>query len=381
MTYRERLQRYQNGQCTPEERAFLEEELEKSEAIADYLAGELEQRLVLEAESAGEETQQIRRAVRGRLRRFAALSMGIAAVVVVVAGLAVHQWMQTTNYQTDLVEWDLPVLYELLQPGKDATQIETDSLGFGRYDLSYTEIDWFTGEKQTIRQTIRPGRSSGNTALIEPLVRLLGLAEHGGSAQEEEFLRQLDDMGYVSAWVLFPKDLTPRALAQLMTDYKYPFDAQIQFRWAAVRGADPMATMGFRMDMPDAIRTDGLEDYPLLQYGQLFGDQKSLLPGGNETQYIGDWAQIYTLHFESLLSYAADHPEAVIALAGPADQSQFDFATQQNYVEEHGIQIYGALVYGQPSVLLDLLDQGRISALTIDSVLATRYSGSQSIRQ
>ena len=38
MTFRELLDKYRAGQASEEERAMVEAELEKSEAIADYLA-------------------------------------------------------------------------------------------------------------------------------------------------------------------------------------------------------------------------------------------------------------------------------------------------------------------------------------------------------
>ena len=45
MTFRELLDKYRAGQASEEERAMVEAELEKSEAIADYLAEGLEAEL------------------------------------------------------------------------------------------------------------------------------------------------------------------------------------------------------------------------------------------------------------------------------------------------------------------------------------------------
>ena len=42
MTFRELLDKYRAGQASEEERALVEAELEKSEAIADYLAEQVE---------------------------------------------------------------------------------------------------------------------------------------------------------------------------------------------------------------------------------------------------------------------------------------------------------------------------------------------------
>ena len=45
MTFRELLDKYRAGQASEEERAMVEAELEKSEAIADYLAEQVEDAL------------------------------------------------------------------------------------------------------------------------------------------------------------------------------------------------------------------------------------------------------------------------------------------------------------------------------------------------
>lgn len=381
MTYRERLERYKRGEGTPEERAQLEVELEKNEAIADYLAEALDEHLAFDTGDGAEEARMIRKQVRGRLRRTVAVAVTAAVAVVALGALGVNWLVNTMCYRPDTVQWDLPVLYELLQPGKDVKNPQTDSLGFGRYTLTYTERDWLTGLEQSVQRTLDPAEVGENAFLTEPPVRLLGMTESGGSDADVDFLRQMDDMGYVSAWVLFHQDLTPRGLAQLVTAYEDAYDAGVQFCWAAVRGTESMVTLGFDIGMGTGVTTtSGVEGYPLLNYGELLGGQGNL-PGGNVNQYLQAWSEIYTQHFESLLAYASDHTKATEALAGPVQVAQYDFAAQREYVEQNGIQIYGALVFGQPSVLLKLLDEGEISDLCIDSVLASRYSGSQEIRQ
>ena len=45
------------------------------------------------------------------------------------------------------------------------------------------------------------------------------------------------------------------------------------------------------------------------------------------------------------------------------------------------MQIYGALVYAQPSALLRMWEDGVIDGLSIQRVLPSRYSGSTDLRQ
>ena len=71
MTFRELLDKYRAGQASEEERAMVEAELEKSEAIADYLAEQVEDALgAAETQAPAGEVRHIQKKVNRRLRRF-----------------------------------------------------------------------------------------------------------------------------------------------------------------------------------------------------------------------------------------------------------------------------------------------------------------------
>ena len=70
MTFRELLDKYRAGQASEEERAMVEAELEKSEAIADYLAEQVEDALgAAETQAPAGEVRHIQKKVNRRLRR------------------------------------------------------------------------------------------------------------------------------------------------------------------------------------------------------------------------------------------------------------------------------------------------------------------------
>ena len=72
MTFRELLDKYRAGQASEEERALVEAELEKSEAIADYLAEQVEDALgAAETQAPAGEVRHIQKKVNRRLRRTA----------------------------------------------------------------------------------------------------------------------------------------------------------------------------------------------------------------------------------------------------------------------------------------------------------------------
>ena len=78
MTFRELLEKYKNHTATPEERKQVEAELEKYNALTEYL---LEQDVDMEGEDlAGqqEELQKIDRSMKKRGRRIIAIAVVIA---------------------------------------------------------------------------------------------------------------------------------------------------------------------------------------------------------------------------------------------------------------------------------------------------------------
>ncbi|MCI6398662.1 MULTISPECIES: anti sigma factor C-terminal domain-containing protein [Lawsonibacter] len=403
MSFRELLERYRTGAATEAERALVEAELEKSAAISDYLAEGLEAELTGEgAHRTSEETEparRVRRIVNRRLGRVAVLSAAVVLAVLLGVRLVVSPLAASFCYQPNArsvgqagderedIWYDLNAFYELIMPGRSVRDIQTGNRGFGRYDLSYTEEDWLTGERTAVSRTLEPGQDGENGYLwSEQAIGLYALAESGAVEEGvrripdyEADLAQLDESAYVSVWVHFPQDLTPMEFAALAHGYEQRYGVEISFRWCAVRTSDDPAVLRGFSTVDGSCAQGGLADYPMLSLAERLGNW---FPSGSAAAMAKAYGGLYTQHFQSLLSYAAERTKAADALVGPGAQfPEYDFAGQRDYVEEHGIRIYGALVYGQPQALLALTERGDADGLAIERVLACRYSGSRSIRQ
>ena len=174
------------------------------------------------------------------------------------------------------------------------------------------------------------------------------------------YLSQLPETSYLAVWVHFPQRLDPIDFAQLEAAYDgYCADGILSFRWAAVRVAEENQLIGYQTsDCPYLDAAPDQERYPMFSYTQMWEE----MAGRGFTEKSG--AQLEgsaaKQHFITLLSYLADRPEAVVALAGPVES--YDFASIKEYVEENGVEIYGALVYAQPSALLQMWEDGVIDA-------------------
>lgn len=190
MTFRELLDKYRAGQASEEERAMVEAELEKSEAIADYLAEQVEDALgAAETQAPAGEVRHIQKKVNRRLRRTAVWAACIVLAVLLGVRFVVSPLVSSLYYQPNaytvggmedrapdsLVEEngvevisigdlppeeaerylrvesqdvavDLTALYSLIAPGTTVTAASAQPEGFGRYTLTVETEAWLTGE-------------------------------------------------------------------------------------------------------------------------------------------------------------------------------------------------------------------------------------------
>nr|WP_317322889.1 anti sigma factor C-terminal domain-containing protein [uncultured Flavonifractor sp.] len=413
MTFRELLEKYKNGTATEAERALVEAELEKSEAIADYLAEGLEA-----LEEGGEalshsdaEVKKVKRTVNRRLRRTALWAASIVLAAVLAVQFVINPLVVSFYYQPngrtvgqdeerdseaamlynvgDDVEVDLTALYELLVPGQTPADIQVDEEGFGRYTLTYQTVDGLTGDMLPVTQKLRPDSYGKQVQRGWENYKLNWLDYTAPASPEEstfnrqiEYLSQLPETSFITAWVHFPEDLTCVQFAKLAESYDLDNSNRISFRWAGVRVSDPIEAIGGQSHFLGLIPEEAAreqarvspawETYPLFDYHQYFAENGYNSIGNNRSANSG--YQMET-HFQSVLAYAADRPEAVEALVGPIREGiLWDFAAAQSYVEEHGVRIGGALVYAEPKVLLRMWERGEIDGLSLEDVLPSRYS-------
>lgn len=405
MTFRALLEKYKDGTATQAERALVEAELEKSEAIADYLAEGLEalERSGETLVTSGAEVKKVKRTMNRRLRRTALWAAAIVLAAVLAVQLVVNPLVSSFYYQPNGqtvgqaeygdAAFDLTALYSLLAPGQTVGDVQAQPLGFGTYALTYETEDWLTGELRQVSRTMDPG-NYGSGGWITPSVQggfeLLAmelmagegeaLSGSGYGQEMVDYLSQLPETSYLAVWLHFPERLNPIGFAQLEAAYSgYCAQGLLSFRWAAVGAAeDNQHLIGYQtQDCPCLEAAPDQERYPMFSYAQMREEmegrsftEKSL------AQFEGSAAK---QHFMTLLTYLADRPEAVEALAGPADSLGFQGVL--DYVAENGVEIYGALVYAQPSALLRMWGDGVIDGLSIQQVLPSRYSGGTDLRQ
>lgn len=76
--------------------------------------------------------------------------------------------------------------------------------------------------------------------------------------------------------------------------------------------------------MDGSCAQGGLADYPMLSLAERLGNW---FPSGSAAAMAKAYGGLYTQHFQSLLSYAAERTKAADALVGPGAQfPEYDFA-------------------------------------------------------
>ena len=390
MTFRELLEKYRAGQASEAERALVEAELEKSEAIADYLAEKVEDELrTVEAQAPAGEVRHIQKKMNRRLRRTAvwAACIVLAALLgvrFVVSPLVDAMYYRPNAHMVGLKDWeelemsegesiqvvsreelsvseaekgsrrpcqdvavDLTALYSLLVPGETVTDAYAEPEGFGRYTLTVETEAWLTGEESQRTGPLRAELGGG-------WVRSRSL---GGGEASPAYLAELPSTSYVAAWVQFPEALNTVQLHQLEEKMEYQ---SVCFLWAGVRvqvGKEWSGRMGFpMMDARDRGISPSWEDYPMFSFDQMLLERA-----------VG---VAYEQRFRSLLAYVNDRPEAVEALGRDASL----FREAADYVEANGVRVTGALVYAEAGALLRLWENGDVDKISIDTVLPSRYS-------
>ena len=229
MTFRELLEKYKNQTATPEERKQVEAELEKYNALTEYL---LEQDVDMEGEDlAGqqEELQKIDRSMKKRGRRIIAIAVVIACVV--MGALTAFQpviskviWYDPTEQDLQQYSYDischLAVLAELTMPEVQMESVMITEKGWGQYDLQVQQREWSSGEYLWEDGTVTRGKIQLKSnvyqySVINAFSR--GTAEFGNSvmtesAEAKAALADLPEYMQMEAYVSLGKDWTMEEL-------------------------------------------------------------------------------------------------------------------------------------------------------------------------
>ena len=368
MTFKEAMEHYRQGNANEEERLLVEQELEKSRLIAEYLDEQWEDAVPIPAAPA-EEMQQVRKSLRKRnawlvltsLVLVAALTL--ATVFIGIPAAESMYWDPTlANYDpnaTDL-ELMLAAYTELFCPDINLSHVTAEKIGFAKYALYIRYWNTYRGgDTYLTTGAIVKDDMSLLTGFLEYCpVNIFERATYPFYPAQEnhletvyEKLSQLPEYVTVVAAVSFPED---KNMAEVLTFSEGLIDGQVN--WAAIRTAplDEQVFPLFGMNIYSwgSVR-DSLNDaYPCFD-----------LKGVEKT------SENLQTHFKSLLQFSADQTESGTGIpAGRAlDKSDY-YTAALDYVEANGIYSYGCFVTGTPETFLELIESGAVTQVWITDI-------------
>ena len=375
MTFRELLEKYKNQTATPEERKQVEAELEKYNALTEYL---LEQDVDMEGEDLAaqqEELQKIDRSMKKRGRRIIAIAVVIACVV--MGALTAFQpaiskviWYdpaeQTMQEFASDMDCHLTVFSELTMPESGILQTRVYPRGWGVYDLDVEQYDHLTGEQTWFGSTVNRGKIRLDSNLYDYAVMnsftrgtasfIEDVENQGGVIRTPEamtaILKDLPDFIQIEAYVSLGRDWTMKEL----TDFVQTMEqTDGMLGWVGVRVSPEeeqrLPLMGFRWGGHGYVYNQVNQQYPYYETG-FYKDEPQ-----NE---------VWEKHFLALLQYTADHADFYERLDGDSGahigtkaQSALD------YVRENGVKTYGFLYYGTAADFQKLLENEDVEGMYI----------------
>lgn len=364
MTFRELLEKYKNQTATPEERKQVEAELERYNALTEYL---LEQDVDMEGEDlAGqqEELQKIDRSMKKRGRRIIAIAVVIACVV--MGALTAFQpviskviWYDPTEQDLQQYSYDischLAVLAELTMPEVQMESVMITEKGWGQYDLQVQQLEWSSGEYLWEDGTVTRGKIQLKSnvyqySVINAFSR--GTAEFGNSvmtesAEAKAALADLPEYMQMEAYVSLGKDWTMEELEN------FAAQQEGELGWVGVRtspeGEQRLPLMGFDAGGSGYIWENVDAVYPFYELSM------------HEDVPL---AEAWEKHFLALLQYSIDQGDFYARL----NQSNNHGSTcqmVQEYVTENGVKTYGFLYYGTPAEMRKLLENEDVEGIYV----------------
>ena len=397
MTYRERLILYKEGKLSPEEEAKLEQEIERQDAIGEYLYEEAELDIPDEEKSA-EETERtegenfsamVDRSIR---RAFIKLGVIVGAVVLAVSLSVIFLVpdvvdlfyydpeevvgidKESDNVTTSRLSLDLSVYTELFVPRSFRNYASAVSRGYGIYDVMIPQVVG-TGDNvyravsgQIIRGKLMlydpnllstpvdnaflfPEGVEGNNKFIDVDGEPIGPA--GKLEEAKVALNNLNEgenyMAYVSL-----KDITDYG-----EFYQWINGKELDYvdLWCVVytegeHGQLIDNNMGFQFRQGGLCINWDREKYPHL----------SLLDSDFLQGNPLDDEKIMAEHFTSMLAYLHDHPD-IMKLMGKeeTDYSRQRYLDMIDYVEKNGLQLYGFAITAEKDEIIKLMEDPKVS--------------------
>ncbi len=386
MRYSELIEKYAKGELENEKSAVIESEIEKHEAIADYIAErdekELSELRLNDAEPETEKTDDFTRGIKRQIRKSfikAGLITGLAAVAAMLFVMFALPGLVSKAYYdpaekvgTDIYDnevnrltVDLAAYTELFIPENVRQTARAEAEGYGKYTVYIPQEYSITGVFRDAAGMIKKNRLTlydPNLLKLPPAnifeTHRAGVSgeaayESGWEFDAAEYLKGFGESGKRTVYVTLDRPMSYTEFADWCGRNEVsPF-------WCAVcsQGSNPVpCSFGFLCNAPAPLH--GLTGKLADKYPALIHDGRQDYVGEGELRLCEDEAKA---HLTDMLMYLADDPTGLAVLMGEDREMAASFCadmTEAAYsIEVNGFQVYGFMI------LLDKAEAERLISL------------------
>ena len=366
MTFKEAMEHYRAGTASEEEKAMVEEELEKMRLIEEYQDACWKEEAEEWTDWAAPKEQEGVKNLRSRLRmnnlKLILISVLLAILVIlgvwfgILPAIEKQYWDPEENsfgfeYQGRDIDVLLDAYNELFEDKQAIVNVQSRKVGFASYELN---VQWWDRMSGGDSRNSLAKLEKGKLELPPELSRTIPVnvferaswpeypLDEENKARYRQMLEELPEYVNVTAHVSFEKDLTMQELIEL--EKKLGEEAWIG--WVGVRNSDTtqqfLPLCGFDYGHSGIIWDKMDEFYP------------NFSQSGERTP------EKLEQHFKSLLEFVRDRELAERGVGAP---NAGYYQEVLDYVEQNGVMTYGCTLTVSPKIMLSLLDNQIVSQI------------------
>lgn len=382
MTYKELLNLYKNGELNEEQKNQVQADIERQEAISDYLFENDDipgfTDTVFEAETNTDsndfDEKHFQKMIKKFIRKaFVKLGVAVAAVVLVLmlAANTVLPYVVDSMYynpaeivgtsengiESNRISLDTMVYTELFTPGYYRTNVIADREGYGEYDIQVLQSFSSNGIFKNVYGSIDKSKMTlfddtifklpTSNAFVFEEVGHSGTGASGSAEYAKKKINDLNETDYYLAYVSFDKVMTYDELVA------WSEKSGIAPEWCAVcsklndgvRKYTANDIIGFNYAYNASEQGYNKEKYPYLNSFDI--------PIDNAT------SKIMESHMTSMLRYMADN-NAFCDMVH-SNVSTDEYLELAENIEKNGLNIYGFAITAQKDTLLEISENENVS--------------------
>jgi len=401
MTYRELIKMYKEGSLNEEQTAKVEKDIERQEAISEYLFDEGEipgvdslisgnsyERELFSEESPESKIDEdemkfakiIRASIRKAFIKMGVIVSGVVLTIVLFVIFALPKLVDLFYYnpaeivgehdsiETNRLSLDLTVYSEFYLPESYREQVVVEEEGFGEYDINIMQTSSHTHtftnvggkierNKLTMYDTNLLNRPIGNAfvpvlAGVEPGLSAMGAA--GSPEDAKDALKNLKDDEYYTAYVTLSEVMDYESFVKWCED-----NPEAAPNWCAIarkvaNGFVINEHIGFIMSSSCSCIIHE-EKYPYLTQWDIV-TAEDVMKNSNLSELFYTPEEIMRTHAASMLRYMAEQKTFNKMMGCEVDYSGF-----ADNVEENGLNIYGFVMNGQKENIIEVSNFDKVS--------------------